>query len=109
MSVGNAADLSITMGPIKRLVKDNRYAVKQTSLEESFKIISKCVMYIGNDSGMMHVAASCNKRIAAFFNMENASTKSRPWCNRFIVLDNTKQIVTVKDMFDAVKTLSLMF
>ena len=88
VTTGDIGDLQHTIGPISRLVNDKRFEFRCTSnLDESFYSLSTCGSYVGNDTGMMHVAASCNLRVLGLFFMKNAWVKNRPWCGNAICLD----------------------
>ncbi|MBE0662555.1 MAG: glycosyltransferase family 9 protein [Bacteroidales bacterium] len=50
------------------------------SLREIAAIIGKCNLFIGNDSGPMHLAAAVKTPVIALFGITN-SQKSKPWGN----------------------------
>lgn len=81
VTTGNSADLACTIGPITRIVNDTRFSFSLPTLDKSFEIVSSCGMYVGNDTGMMHVAAACGNRVVGLFFMENANVKNSPWCD----------------------------
>lgn len=62
---------------IKSGVKN--YDFKVMNLDDSFIIITKCKAYIGNDTGMMHVAASCDIPTYGLFLSRYLVVKNHPW------------------------------
>jgi Glycosyltransferase family 9 (heptosyltransferase) len=107
VSTGDTQDVQYSLAPIIRGVDDRRFRVHSTSLENSFKIIQSCGMYIGNDTGMAHVAASCGRKVITVHNLENSIVKSHPWCEAKLrrELDGSKTPVTVDQFYQAVKEL----
>ncbi len=59
ISTGNMADVIQVGAPIMAQIKDSDvFVCKNHRLEQSFDIVAGCHAYFGNDTGMMHVAAS---------------------------------------------------
>lgn len=102
-STGDITDMQLSMGPIKRLVNNDRYVTLVQPLAKSFVVMASAGSYVGNDTGMAHVAASMGKKVAVVFKMENASTKSRPWCKEYRVIEGTGRDVSPKEMFDTLQ------
>lgn len=79
---GDYADYIMSMVPIFKGVdpdlRGNVHTIVAKNLEESIEILDKCGVYVGNDTGMMHVAAAMGKDIVALFFLENSVTKSSP-------------------------------
>jgi len=101
---GNMTDAVTTMWPIMRKVNDlNRFTVRQTSLFSSFDIINSCDVYVGNDTGMMHVAASTGCKTIGIFKLDNSWTKSSPWCEHAIAIKGYNRNVDVDEVFEHVK------
>lgn len=79
ITTGDAADMQLSVGPISRSVSDSRFEFRMSSnLDEAFRTISDCGTYVGNDTGMMHVAAACGLDVVALFFLENSIVKSSP-------------------------------
>jgi len=55
-------------------------------LEEIIDHMSGCEAFIGNDTGLMHAAAALGRPVVAIFVASNV-VKSRPWCDRHVVID----------------------
>lgn len=99
---GDMADLQLTIAPISKLVNSHRFIYEQGNLHHAFSSVNACHMYIGNDTGMMHVAASLDKKVIAIFQLENSITKSRPWCKDNYVFDGVNRQVTPEEVFTKV-------
>jgi hypothetical protein len=77
---GNNLDLKYSIMPIMHAVGNEHLVYKPSlSLYNSFMDLSECHAYIGNDTGMMHAAASFNMNTAGLFFLENSHVKSPPW------------------------------
>jgi len=66
-------------------IEDSKYItckhinlVNKTSLMESIDLINNCNLYIGNDTGMTHVAAACKKPCIVFYKESIESFKTFP-------------------------------
>ena len=102
-SSGNARDYEECILPVSKGVNYARFVTVQNTLEDSFKVMNQCSVYVGNDTGMMHVAASMGLGVVSVFKLEGSITKSRPWCDRSITFDGSKREITPDEMFEAVK------
>lgn len=102
VSSGNTADLKSTLAPVCQIVNDKRFTVHSKSLPSSFTLLSRCDTFIGNDTGMAHVAASMDKDVNVIFKMEGAARKSKPWCSRSNVIDSVDREVTPAEVFSFV-------
>lgn len=92
-TTGNREDFFLSAVPIMRMANVGpRFKVHDNpSLDKAFDVVSYCGMYVGNDTGMMHVAASCGAKVIGMFFLENSIIKSSPWCaaDRRFILDGT--------------------
>lgn len=82
-ATGNAADLVQTIVPIAREVGDLGPAV--SNIASAVSSVGACGSYFGNDTGMMHVAASFGMPTYGLMAYENVATKNRPWCEHWRV------------------------
>jgi len=82
-ATGNAADLAQTIIPISREVGD--LGPVTANISSAFLEVARCGSYFGNDTGMMHVAASLDRPTFGLMAYENVATKNRPWCSRWMV------------------------
>lgn len=89
VSTGNQRDAVEIGFPITRGLgihavdrPNDAYRMEVTSLERSFVITSGCVAYIGNDTGMMHVAASLGLPTMGLFTYPDLIVKNPPFCAR---------------------------
>ena len=57
----------------------------KTSLREAIALMSRCRLFISNDSGMMHVAAALGVPTVAIFGSTNPATTSPPGRNHIII------------------------
>ena len=83
IGTGNMADLIQMGAPIMKQVGQTTLAFKGgMALQPSFKLLSGCGSYFGNDTGMMHVAASMNKPTYTMMALPGSEVKNPPWCRR---------------------------
>ena len=52
---------------VRRAMKREALVAPRTSLKELAHLLSKCVMYVGNDSGPMHIAAAMGAAVVGLF------------------------------------------
>lgn len=95
VTTGDMGDMQATIGPLMRSGLGNRFdVISSSNLDDAFKVVASSIIYIGNDTGMMHVAASAGRHIISMFFLENSITKSKPLAVRedqdIVVLDGTK-------------------
>jgi ADP-heptose:LPS heptosyltransferase len=103
---GDRMDFTSSIAPIMRGlgIQEKRFVyVPVDSLDESFRVIAGCGTYVGNDTGMMHVAASMGLSVVAPFFIENSITKSSPRCSRSISIDGVNREVTVQEFIDCIR------
>ena len=62
--------------------------VKDAGLRELAALIQRCHLYIGNDTGPMHIAAAVGTRVIAIFGPTNAA-RSGPYGNEHIVISKS--------------------
>lgn len=60
----------------------------KTSLREAMALMSRCLLFISNDSGLMHVAAALGVPIVAIFGSTNPATTSPTGRNHVIIYKN---------------------
>jgi heptosyltransferase-2 len=83
LSTGGSADLIQTGVPLIRDTQnDGSYRFQSKPLRESFAELAFCKAYIGNDTGMMHVAASMGLPTCGLFAYPDLVTKNPPFCER---------------------------
>lgn len=82
-TTGNEADIENTIGPIISSIKKYGQLVFMPTfgLERAFDVVSSSVAYFGNDTGMMHVAASYNVPVFGMFGFDTA-IKNPPLCSK---------------------------
>lgn len=83
--VGGAADAE----QAKRLVSAwgrGFVAAGQLSVRGSARVIERSALFVGNDSGPMHLAASVGRPCVAIFSARNAPGRWEPWGEGHIVL-----------------------
>lgn len=97
---GDAVDMALSMGPIKRAVGDG-CSFEVCPFKRSFDVISSCCAYVGNDTGMMHVACSIDVPTVGLFFMENSIVKNGPRCSRSIALDGSSKRPTPDEVYQA--------
>jgi ADP-heptose:LPS heptosyltransferase len=85
VSTGGAADMMESYQIIRALRDQNYsdyYRCDLGGLQKAFGVIAKCGSYIGNDTGMMHVAASLSMPTMGLFAYPDLITKNPPFCER---------------------------
>lgn len=107
---GDAGDMALSIRPIHTRIKEwgfgDRFVIAPTSsLRHAFAVVNSCHLYVGNDTGMMHVAAACDRAVIGIFNMENTIVKNPPFCKNNIVLEGWKNPIDVEDIIMAINTL----
>lgn len=77
------------------------YSFMQRSLQHSFDVLKSCSAYIGNDTGMMHIAASIGMPTCGLFAYPELTIKNPPFCARSksIVFDGATSPDEVADSF----------
>jgi heptosyltransferase-2 len=60
----------------------------KTSLREAMALMSRCRLFISNDSGLMHVAAALGVPTVAIFGSTNPATTSPPGRNHVVIYRN---------------------
>lgn len=63
---------------VSRLANSQPHVVTDMSLKELIALISLSSLFVGNDSGPMHIAAACRRPLVAIFGSSD-STVWRPW------------------------------
>lgn len=81
VSTGGVADLVQVGAPIMKMITDPAvYRCEAGSgLPYAFSSIGRCGSYIGNDTGMMHVAASLEMPTYGLFLSQDLARKNHPW------------------------------
>lgn len=88
VSTGSIQDVQGSLQEIGRLVNDPRFSWSiSKNLYEAFDTVIGCGTYFGNDTGMMHVAASANLKVLGLFFMENAVRKNAPLCSNRVCIE----------------------
>lgn len=85
-ATGDAGDLERSIFPIKSLLNGGRLMIQPTfGLCAAFDVVGSSGAYVGNDTGMMHVAASFDRSVYAFFGLEGTQVKNYPLCHDYKV------------------------
>jgi ADP-heptose:LPS heptosyltransferase len=83
VSTGTVGDLVQSWAQIvKRLDSTEYYRFPMLDLKFSFRELAGCGAYIGNDTGMMHVAASLDIPTFGLFAYPDLLVKNPPFCSR---------------------------
>lgn len=89
IATGNQRDAVEVGFPIMRLLgidpseRQGRFRMDVMSLEKSFRAVGGCHAYLGNDTGMMHVAAAFGLPCLAGFLSEDVVRKNHPFSTRW--------------------------
>lgn len=84
ISTGNMRDMIEVGAPIMRVMKelDAHYTCHTDPLRESFARLAGCSAYFGNDTGMMHAAASLGMPTFGMMAYPDLAVKNPPFCAR---------------------------
>lgn len=85
VSTGGAADMTASWFQIIKLCGQNYsefYRFPMLDLKHSFDLLSGCAAYIGNDTGMMHAAASTGMPTMALMAYPDLAVKNPPFCEK---------------------------
>lgn len=96
VSTGNELDLLQVASPIMKKVPHDSYRYYPGSgLKHAFSVVCKCGSYIGNDTGMMHVAASTGIPTFGLFLSHDLITKNHPFNDRWVgsLLDQDIEVI----------------
>ncbi len=99
---GDAMDFQLSIAPVIRMVNSVRVIYQQGALLKSFDVLSGCDVYVGNDTGMMHVAASLRLPTYGLFFLENSIVKSRPWGENCHAIDGVGRSVSPQEVFERI-------
>ncbi len=69
--IGTSDEEKIVQNVVKDVLYENINLVGKTDLNITIAIIEQCKMVIGNDSGIIHIAAALNKPVLAIFGATN--------------------------------------
>ncbi len=105
------------VGKVLSLMKEKAIVAK-TSIKELAALTRKCKLFVGNDTGPIHVAAASGTPVIALFGPADPQ-RSRPWgrdhivikknlpcspCSRIVCKElNCMKAITVEDVFQAVR------
>ena len=99
VSTGSVIDIAGVIAPIiARSIESWKIGSITSDLTASFFKLAGCAAYFGNDTGMMHVAASLDKPTYGLMAFPNVATKNRPWCSNWDVHDFSSGISDPDDV-----------
>lgn len=89
---------------LKYVSKDIKLFVPENGLIELSALISKAKLFIGIDSGVMHLAASLGiKCIALYGNTDPSQIGPRPLKNHIIIKKNSAKDIIANDILESIK------
>lgn len=107
---GDMADGKLSIAPILDLVEQKHGGTRgriswnsTPRLRDSFHVVSSCSAYVGNDTGMMHVAAAHGLPCSAVFRLENSITKNGPWGDGHHAFDGSQRDITPEEVFESLE------
>lgn len=93
---------------IMKLVDNHRVIYTPTfSMKDGMMIAAGCRTYVGNDTGMMHVAASCDRNVLGLFFLENSSVKNPPACLNSVCIEKVDSKPSVDEVFEELMELQV--
>ena len=103
-TTGDMNDYHESIRPIMDMVKNKRFSYVPTpNITDAFREVGRSTMYFGNDTGMMHVAASFDMPTMGLFFLENSHVKCEPRCRKSMPVYDPKKLIDPLDMADKVK------
>lgn len=107
VTTGDQGDLVHSINPIFSEVAKVRDAKRnihfmESTLAPSFETLRSCDMYVGNDTGMMHVAASLGIPTVPLFFLKNSAVKNHPWGQEGNVIDGVDREVLFPEVAEKV-------
>lgn len=81
VSTGWVADVFESYQIHRELQDPSFYTCKPLELTKSFEVVGGCAAYLGNDTGMMHVAASFGMPTFGLFAYPDLLVKNPPFCD----------------------------
>lgn len=91
VTTGDEKDQILSIFPIMREVGNTSFRhVTSMGLKDAFDVVNDCGLYVGNDTGMMHVAASMGIPCIVPFMLENSIVKSHPFGVKAVSIDGSK-------------------
>lgn len=87
VSTGNLSDMMEVWYKIVQMIGPEyssfyRFPLDAAYLPQSLQVLSRCGSYIGNDTGMMHAAASFGMPTCGLMAYPDLATKNPPFCER---------------------------
>lgn len=99
---GDDLDFQINISKIIKECRGLRVEYLRGNLPFSIDALSGCHLYVGNDTGMMHVAASMGIPTVPIFFLENSITKSYPWGQKENVIDGVGRKVSPEEVWQKI-------
>jgi hypothetical protein len=87
VATGDLLDFRFVGKDMLTAIDDDRFSFEVKGLRESFTRVAFADLYVGNDTGMMHVAAAHGTPCIVPFFMDNSITKNRPWGDGHVCID----------------------
>lgn len=84
-------------------VDPGRISVMASDFRTGLLSLERCDLYVGNDTGMMHAAASLEIPCISLFFMENAYIKNRPDGTNHTVVEDLSHRVSSEEVFEHVQ------
>lgn len=84
-------------------VDPGRISVMASDFRTGLLSLERCDLYVGNDTGMMHAAASLEIPCISLFFMDNAYIKNRPDGTSHTVIEDLSHRVSPEEVFEHVK------
>lgn len=87
ISTGDILDWNMSLHTIQEAVSNPLFCAAITKLDRAFDELDRCDLYVGNDTGIMHVAASMGIPCISVFYLQNSYIKNHPWEVKHFVAD----------------------
>lgn len=105
---GDKEDISKNILPIIDSInrKFNTVLLRTASLAASIRRGSEVETYVGNDTGMMHVCASQERKSVGMFFLENSSVKNPPFGGKSLCFERPDKNLEPEEVFEGIRKLN---
>lgn len=111
VTTGSPVDFQLDIAPVMRAIGQRvghqRFIYHGSRLDDSFRMVSSSKFYVGNDTGMMHVAAAEGVTTLGLFFMEGSVIKNNPIGPDAHWIESLDRSLSPKKVFEELKELGL--
>jgi len=86
---------------INKISNKTLNAVDKFTILETAALIKNSALFVGHDSGPMHIAAACGVPVAAFFGQKSDPVGWRPWCSNYCIIPTSSTVCEAIQMIES--------